>query len=71
MRQTNRGKMTVQDGEMVWEALEKVPTLPGYAVRAIDRLKQEFWSARANEAALENALDNICIELRDSGMTEE
>lgn len=71
MRQKNRGKMTVSEGEMLWEALEKVPKLPGYAVRAIDQLKREFWSARANEAALEGALDTVAQGLRDAGVTED
>lgn len=71
MRQKNRGKMAVPEGEILWEALENVPKLPAYAVRAIDQLEREFWSARANEAVLEDALDTVAQGLRDAGVTED
>jgi hypothetical protein len=42
--------MTAEDVKLCWEALEKVPRLPSYAIRALQRLKHEMTTALAQEA---------------------
>lgn len=56
-------RMDNEPAEACWEALENVPRLPTYAMRALQQLKAEFWRARNRESNLDTGLYETRVAL--------
>lgn len=58
-------RMGREEVDALWEALEKVPRLPTYATRAIDKLRYEMRIALEQEAKYRSALDTVKTAVKD------